>query len=184
MSALELYYQKAKDAETYNRNLSQDELSRKLVLDQDLGKLKRQLELLALDMEKCELFTHDDEGRKAYLQDNIAKVKNLIIATEGKIRAIYLEPYALNVWQEGESTQHRLKHETQEQFAKCCELKEVYLKELGKLGTIKKISDTAASEASKVRLAIIPPRNPMQGINVSNESTFVIGLGEIQKLTR
>ena len=72
----------------------------------------------------------------------------------------------------------------QEQFAKCCELKEAYLKEVGKLGTIKKLSDTAASEASKVRLAINPPRNPMQGINVSNAAAFVVELGEIQRLIR
>jgi uncharacterized protein with PIN domain len=184
MSALDIYNKKAEDAETYNRNLTEDELSRKLVLDQDLGKLKRQLELLNLDMEKCELFTPDDEGCKFHLRDNMAKVKNIIITTEDKIRNIYLEPYALAVWQEGESTIHRLKCEIQEQFARCCELKEVYLKEISKLGTIKKLSDTAASEASKVRLAINPPRNPMQGINVSKESTFVVELGEIQKLIR
>jgi hypothetical protein len=184
MSALELYYQKAKDAETYTRNLNQDELSRKLSLDQDLAKLKRQLELLDLDMEKCELFTPDDEGRKSHLRDNMAKVKNLILDTEGKIRDIYLMPFAIAVWEGGEAIQNRLKHEMQEQFAKCCELKEAYLKELSKLGTIKKMSDNAASEASKVRLSLTPTRNPMAGIKLSNESMFVIGLGEVQKLTR
>jgi hypothetical protein len=184
MSALELYYKKVKDAETYNRNLTQDELSRKLVLDQDLGKLQRQMELLALEMEKCELFTPDDENRKSYLRESMAKVKNRISEIGDKIRNIYLEPFALAVWQEGESTIHRLKCEIQEQFARCCEAKEKYLKEISKLGTIKKLSDTAASEASKVRLAINPPRNPMQGINVSKESAFVVELWEIQKLIR
>ena len=122
MSALEIYNKKkVKDAETYSRNLSEDELSRKLVLDQDLGKLKRQLELLNLDMEKCELFTPDDENRKSYLRENMAKVKNLIIATEDKIRNIYLEPFALAVWQEGESTIHRLKCEIQIGRASCRE---------------------------------------------------------------
>ena len=184
MMSLEKYYTAVHDPATYTRKLSQEELSRKLALDQDLRKLRRQLELLEADMEKVELFTPGDEGRKGHIQDNMTKVKNRVLETEAKIRDIYLQPYAEAIWQEGEAIQHKLRHDMQEQFGKACEVKETYIRELAKLGQLKRMSDIAANEASKVRLALQPPRNPMEGIKISNESSFVVGLVEIQKLTR
>jgi hypothetical protein len=166
------------------RVLSTENMIKKAVLDRELNILNKQLSYLEVDLEKMVIMTPDELGPIDFKKQQVGNLRAKIIVKERAIKTLYIAPYAEAVWVEAESILHHLRNEMQEQYAKCYELKEVYLQALAGIGELKKQSELVAGEASKVRFDLIPVCNPMDGIKTAKEITFAITLEEIQRKFR
>jgi hypothetical protein len=153
-------------------------------LDKELEILHKHLSYLESDLDRMEIMAPGDVGALAGKRDQMEPVKTKILQKENEIKRLYVAPYAQKVWEEGESIQHYLKSQIQEGYSRAYTLKEEYLSELAKIGQLRKESEQIAGQVSGVRLNMLPTRNNMEPIKLSNLHSFTVAPGDIDKAFR
>jgi hypothetical protein len=155
--------------------------TRKDVLDKELAILYKQLEYLNHDLDRM-VVMDENPGVIQNKQLQIDQVKAKVGEKEQQINVLYVAPYAEAVWDEGLAYLGHLKCQIQDGYSKAYTLKEQYLQALAEIEQLRKESVNVAAEVSSVRLNMLPPRNPMQPIGLSNTSSFVVSQSDVNKI--